>query len=395
MVPRYSPFASPHYAGFSAHVRHISSMGTAVTNDDLRSTHLPYAIHRQCARKTQHVSKRGPPPFIGSAFVSFAILTRVSPGTRPYDFLVDSEIAVLREFWKRISFSIFFRSGTSGFVPRIRYLSFRSHPRPRQNHDTVSTLFKSDTSRKTRTQINKSDTFRRKRHSLQEIRHNSRKPDTPLGYRGLAVNAVTIDLLSSFLPPHSRRRDATQWRTRSAFDAPPRNGSSVSDRIFTFIRAKVATGRPNQSKQMTADEMELDGVEMISLEVPAEPDIQPDALEQGCEHNNGLKSLLIPASAPSPVPPPHSKPPKPPLSTRRSSRKRAAFKTHENVPVQKTKKTEAAVAPEPSDSEKKRTKRKPKAWSVRHTDDQIYTSFEFLAQFREEYRALYEDTEPA
>jgi hypothetical protein len=54
--------------------------------------------------------------------------------------------------------------------------------------------------------------------------------------------------------------------TRSAFDAPTRNGSSVSDRIFTFIRAKVATGRPDQSKQMTADEMELDGVEMISLE---------------------------------------------------------------------------------------------------------------------------------
>ncbi|KAJ7899170.1 hypothetical protein B0H14DRAFT_3424001 [Mycena olivaceomarginata] len=43
--------------------------------------------------------------------------------------------------------------------------------------------------------------------------------------------------------------------------------------------AKVATGRPKQLKQMTADEMELDGVEMISLEV--EPDIQPDALEQG------------------------------------------------------------------------------------------------------------------
>ncbi|KAJ7835339.1 hypothetical protein B0H14DRAFT_2590331 [Mycena olivaceomarginata] len=161
------------------------------------------------------------------------------------------------------------------------------------------------------------------------------------------------------------------------------------------LELKSPRAGPNQSKQMTADEMELDGVEMISLEVPAEPDIQPDALEQGSEHNNDLKSLLVPASAPSPVPPPHSKPPKPPLSTRRSSRKRGAFKMHEDVPVQKTKKTEAAVAPEPSDSEKKRTKRKPKAWSVRHTDDQIYTSFEFLAQFREEYRALYGDTEPA
>ncbi|KAJ7315179.1 hypothetical protein DFH08DRAFT_820778 [Mycena albidolilacea] len=164
--------------------------------------------------------------------------------------------------------------------------------------------------------------------------------------------------------------------TRSAFDAPPRNGSSVSDRIFTFIGAKVATGRPNQSKQMTADEMELDGVEKMSLELP---DFQPDALEQGSEHNNDLKSLLVPhphlksllvpASAPSPIPPPHSKPPKPPLSTRRFSRKRGAFKAHEDVPVQKTKKTEAAVAPEPSDSEKK--------------------------TFWEEHRALYGDTEPA
>ncbi|KAJ7825734.1 hypothetical protein B0H14DRAFT_2596327 [Mycena olivaceomarginata] len=35
-----------------------------------------------------------------------------------------------------------------------------------------------------------------------------------------------------------------------------------------------------------------------------------------------------------------------------------------------------------------RTMRKPKAWSVRHTDDRIYTSFEFLAQFPDEYRAL-------
>jgi hypothetical protein len=70
--------------------------------------------------------------------------------------------------------------------------------------DTVtqlSKISKSDTSWKTRTQISKSDTFRRKRHSFQEIRHNSRKPDTPLGYCGLAVNAGTIGPLSSFLPP--------------------------------------------------------------------------------------------------------------------------------------------------------------------------------------------------
>ncbi|KAJ7793348.1 hypothetical protein B0H14DRAFT_3560728 [Mycena olivaceomarginata] len=58
----------------------------------------------------------------------------------------------------------------------------------------------------------------------------------------------------------------------------------------------------------------------------------------------------------------------------------------------KSKKTEGAVAPEPSDPGKKT--RKPKAWSVRHTDDHIYTLFKFLAQFPEEYRALYGDTEP-
>ncbi|KAJ7798511.1 hypothetical protein B0H14DRAFT_3492486 [Mycena olivaceomarginata] len=93
MAPRYSPFASPHYAGFSAHVRHTFPQWvispTAVTNDDLRPTHLPYAIHRQRACKTQYIS----------------------------------EIAVLRKFWKRISFSIFFRSGTSDF-----------------SHDTMTTL---------------------------------------------------------------------------------------------------------------------------------------------------------------------------------------------------------------------------------------------------------------
>jgi hypothetical protein len=65
----------------------------------------------------------------------------------------------------------------------------------------LSKIGRSDTSWKTRTQISKSDTFRCKRHGLQEIRHNSRKPNTPLGYRGLAVNAGTIGPLSSFLPP--------------------------------------------------------------------------------------------------------------------------------------------------------------------------------------------------
>ncbi|KAJ7874546.1 hypothetical protein B0H14DRAFT_3437711 [Mycena olivaceomarginata] len=75
--PVILPSLPPHYAGFSAHVRRTFPQWvispTAVTNDDLRPTHLPYAIHRQRACKTQYISKRGP-PLIGSAFVSFAIL---------------------------------------------------------------------------------------------------------------------------------------------------------------------------------------------------------------------------------------------------------------------------------------------------------------------------------
>ncbi|KAJ7226410.1 hypothetical protein C8J57DRAFT_1252652 [Mycena rebaudengoi] len=39
-------------------------------------------------------------------------------------------------------------------------------------------------------------------------------------------------------------------------------------------------------------------------------------------------------------------------------------------------------------------KHKPNPRSVRHTDGQIYTSFEFLARFPEEYLPLYGDTEP-
>ncbi|KAJ6597859.1 hypothetical protein B0H10DRAFT_1959724 [Mycena sp. CBHHK59/15] len=150
---------------------------------------------------------------------------------------------------------------------------------------------------------------------------------------------------------------------------------------------------------------------MISLEVPVELHIQPDALEQGNDVDSSEasqsesgnldvevrhQSKLIVSSHIRTFsrPPPHSTPPKPPFSTRRSSRKWGASNTHEDAPAPKFKKTEAAVAPEPSDSEKKRPKRKPKAWSVRHTYDQIYTWFEFLAQFPEEYRALYGDTEP-
>ncbi|KAJ7034851.1 hypothetical protein C8F04DRAFT_1182853 [Mycena alexandri] len=101
----------------------------------------------------------------------------------------------------------------------------------------------------------------------------------------------------------------------------------------------------------------------------------------------------IALSAPSP-PPPRSESPAP-SSTRRSTRKRGASTTHDDAPAPKSKKTEATVAPETSTSVKKRGKRKTKPWSVRHTDDKIYTSFEFLAKFPEEYRELYGDTPPA
>ncbi|KAJ6522165.1 hypothetical protein B0H19DRAFT_1284763 [Mycena capillaripes] len=94
----------------------------------------------------------------------------------------------------------------------------------------------------------------------------------------------------------------------------------------------------------------------------------------------------ISPSAPSPASP-HPAPPTS-LSTRRSSRKRGTSKTHDDAPAPKSKKTEAATALGASNSAKKCVKRKPKSWSVRHTDDKIYTSFEFLAQFPQEYRAF-------
>ncbi|KAJ7467283.1 hypothetical protein B0H11DRAFT_2284421 [Mycena galericulata] len=101
----------------------------------------------------------------------------------------------------------------------------------------------------------------------------------------------------------------------------------------------------------------------------------------------------ISLSAPSPAPPRSESPA--PSSTRRSTRKRGASKTHDDAPAPKLKKMQATIAPEASTSVKKRGKRKAKPWSVRHTDDKIYTSFEFLARFPEEYRDLYGDTPPA
>jgi hypothetical protein len=84
--------------------------------------------------------------------------------------------------------------------PKTWIILLRGYTKP-DTATHLSKISKSDTPRKTCTQIRKSDTFRRKRHGLQEIRHgfqeirhDSRKPDTPLGYHGLAVDAVTTDL---------------------------------------------------------------------------------------------------------------------------------------------------------------------------------------------------------
>ncbi|KAJ7724168.1 hypothetical protein B0H14DRAFT_3621728 [Mycena olivaceomarginata] len=155
--------------------------------------------------------------------------------------------------------------------------------------------------------------------------------------------------------------------------------------------AKATTSRPKQSKTTTTDEMELDGVEMVSLEVRIEPGIQPDTLEPENDVDSdkvppsepnldvdgegdgeiiymgdldviGPQVVAVPTFTPSPVAPPQSEP-ELQLSTRRSSRKRGASKTHEDAPVRKSTKVEAAVAPEPSSSGKRRTTRKPKAWS--------------------------------
>ncbi|KAJ7728176.1 hypothetical protein B0H14DRAFT_2640757 [Mycena olivaceomarginata] len=116
MARRYSPFASPHYAAFSAHVRRTFPQWvispTAVTNDDLRPTHFPYAIHRQRACKTQHISCGS--HHIARDFLTVGVaLTHCllyflwnlkiillqknsgQSGTRPYDYLVRTEIAVL------------------------------------------------------------------------------------------------------------------------------------------------------------------------------------------------------------------------------------------------------------------------------------------------------------
>ncbi|KAJ7883864.1 hypothetical protein B0H14DRAFT_2564635 [Mycena olivaceomarginata] len=139
-------------------------------------------------------------------------------------------------------------------------------------------------------------------------------------------------------PTHFAASD-TVFRKSDTIPGNPTHRSAIyqPSQTSNLMRWSRGASEPSQSESRNLD---IDG-EAISM---GESDVVDPPV------------VSVPASAPSPVPPPHSKPPKPPLSTRRSSRKRGAFKTHEDVPVQKTKKTETAVAPEPSDSEKKRTK---------------------------------------
>ncbi|KAF8136032.1 hypothetical protein K438DRAFT_1786576 [Mycena galopus ATCC 62051] len=76
------------------------------------------------------------------------------------------------------------------------------------------------------------------------------------------------------------------------------------------------------------------------------------------------------------------------------SRKWAAFTLHSEAPPSRIMLTESSGVPVIIPESGRRTRRKLKPWSVMH-DNQTYTSFEFLAQFPDEYRALYGDIEPA
>ncbi|KAF7342442.1 hypothetical protein MVEN_01833400 [Mycena venus] len=82
------------------------------------------------------------------------------------------------------------------------------------------------------------------------------------------------------------------------------------------------------------------------------------------------------------------------LSPRRSTRKRAASTVHSDAPPSKIISAESSGIPVITADSGRRTRRKPKPWGVVH-DNQTYTSFEFLAQFPDEYRSLYGDAEPA
>ncbi|KAJ7766537.1 hypothetical protein DFH07DRAFT_769799 [Mycena maculata] len=186
---------------------------------------------------------------------------------------------------------------------------------------------------------------------------------------------------------------------------------------FEFVPGQAAP-RTNAPKRKAPAAGELDGIWMALPEVEAR--VPSYALQQDNDEGDSHNELMGPAntangdtmvsppddadlggpfvdpispSAPSPAPPRSESPA--PLSTRRSTRNRGASKTHDDAPAPKLKKMQATITSEASTSVKKCGKRKAKPWSVRHTDDKIYTSFEFLARFPEEYHDLYGDTPPA
>ncbi|KAJ7506416.1 hypothetical protein B0H11DRAFT_2272207 [Mycena galericulata] len=178
--------------------------------------------------------------------------------------------------------------------------------------------------------------------------------------------------------------------------AESKTSSSGVVRVTQKSKAKSigqAAPRTNAPKRKAPAAGELDGTWMAPPEVEARVPSYALALQEndeGDSHNELMgpansadgDAMVSPPdnadlggpfvdpispSAPSPAPPRSESPA--PLSTRRSTRKRGASKTHDDAPAPKLKKMQATIAPEASTSVKKR--------------------------FPEEYRDLYGDTPPA
>ncbi|KAJ7092184.1 hypothetical protein C8R44DRAFT_750298 [Mycena epipterygia] len=209
---------------------------------------------------------------------------------------------------------------------------------------------------------------------------------------GIAPSLFRIATHFEFVPGQAAPRTNAPKRKASAAGeldgirmAPP---DTWHARIFSFciylFKLKLVYHPTRSSRRTTNNEL-MGPANIADDDAMVSP---PDDADLG-----GPFVDPISLSAPSPAPPCSDSPA--PSSTRRSTRKRGASKTHDDAPAPKSKKMQATIAPEASTSVKKRGKRKAKPWSVRHTDDKIYTSFEFLARFPEEYRDLYGDTPPA
>ncbi|KAJ6484840.1 hypothetical protein C8R45DRAFT_1098987 [Mycena sanguinolenta] len=76
-----------------------------------------------------------------------------------------------------------------------------------------------------------------------------------------------------------------------------------------------------------------------------------------------------------------------------ASRKRVASTVHSEAPPSKVMSVESSGVLGSGKQMRRKTKLWPN-WGVVH-DNQTYTSFEFLAQFPDEYRSLYGNAEPA